>query len=61
MDDDSGRKNYVEDFAPTGYHDLGEYVTFHVYVKAYVKKNREASYTLNILKENVSDRGGEPF
>ena len=61
LDDDSGRKNYVEDFAPTGYHDLGEYVTFHVYVKAYVKKNREASYTLNILKENASDRGGEPF
>lgn len=60
LDDEAGRKNYVEDFAPASYHELGEYVTFHVYVKAYIKKNREASYTLNILKDNDA-RGGEPF
>ena len=61
LDDQSGRKNYVEDFAPTSYHELGEYVTFHVYVKAYIKKNREPSYTLNILKDNDNVSGGEPF
>ena len=61
LDDEAGRKNYVEDFAPTSYHELGEYVTFHVYVKAYIKKSKEASYTLNILKDNDAVRGGEPF
>ena len=61
LDDESGRKNYVEEFAPTSYHELGEYVTFHVYVKAYIKKNREASYTLNIMKDSDNARGGEPF
>ena len=24
LDDESGHKNYVEDFAPTSYHELGE-------------------------------------
>lgn len=61
LDDEAGRKNYVEDFAPSSYHELGENVTFHVYVKAYIKKNREASYTLNILKDIDAVRGGEPF
>ena len=61
LDDEAGRKNYVEDFAPSSYHELGEYVTFHVYVKAYIKKNKEASYTLNILKDIEAVRGGEPF
>ena len=61
LEDEAGRKNYVEDFAPSTYHELGEYVTFHVYVKAYIKKNREASYTLNILKDIEAVRGGEPF
>ena len=59
IQDDYNRKFYVDDYAPNGYHDLQSTVCFPVYIKAYNRKNGEASYTLNIQK---SDSGrGEHF
>ena len=57
VDDDAGHKYYVDDFAPEQYRELGEYVMLNVYIKAYIKKSNEASYTINIRKEYNSVRG----
>ncbi len=52
---------YVDDFAPQGvYYEVGTYVKWSVYIKPYVKKNKEASYTLGIQK-NVTISRGERF
>ena len=44
------RKFYVDDYAPEGYHDINSNVCLPVYIKTYVRKNGEASYTINIQK-----------
>lgn len=59
VQDDFNRKFYVDDYAPSSYHDRDSTVCFPVYIKTYVRKNGEASYTLNIQKSDVSR--GEPF
>ena len=50
VQDGYNRKFYVDDYAPTGYHDVGSDVNFPVYIKAYSRRNGEPSYTLNIQK-----------
>ena len=57
LDDGMGRKYFVDDYAPTNYFDIGMYITVPVYVKVYMKRNKELGYTLNIQKEFVSERG----
>ena len=59
VQDDFNRKFYVDDYAPNEYHDRNTPVCFPVYIKAYVRKNGEASYALNIQKSDISR--GEPF
>lgn len=59
IQDSHNRKYYVDDYAPDGYHDLQSSVTLPVYVKTYVRKNGEPSYTLNIQKMDISR--GEHF
>lgn len=59
VQDDFNRKFYVDDYAPSSYHDRDSTVCFPVYIKTYVRKNGEASYTLNIQKSDASR--GEPF
>lgn len=57
IDDGMGRKYFVDDYAPKGFFDIGMYVNVPVYVKAYIKRNKEPAYTINIQKEIVSERG----
>lgn len=54
--DGNERKYYVDDYAPSSYHEIGENVSFPVYVKPYIKKNGEPSYNLCIQKK-PSSRG----
>ena len=54
--DGNDRKHYVDDFSPTEYHDLGEYICVPVYIKPYLKKNKYLSYNLCIQKK-PSTRG----
>ena len=56
LSDNNSHKFYVDDFAPVSYHNLGDYVSFPVYVKPYIKKNKEASFNLCIQKA-PSSRG----
>ena len=60
VDDEAGHKYYVDDYAPDGYFDLGECICVPVYVKAYIKKNKETSYTIGIQK-SFSHGLGEHF
>lgn len=53
VQDSHNRKFYVDDYAPTAYHDLNTIVNFPVYIKTYLRKNGEPSYTLNIQKSDA--------
>ena len=57
VDDGMGRKYFVDDYAPKSYFDVGIHITVPVYVKAYIKRNKEPAYTINVQKEIVSERG----
>lgn len=59
IQDGYNRKFYVDDYAPSSYHDLGSNISFPVYIKAYNRKNEEPSYTLNVQKMDVTR--GEHF
>ena len=50
VQDDNNRKYFVDDYAPEGYHELGEIVELRVYIKPYLRKNGETSYTINVQK-----------
>ena len=57
IDDKAGHKYYVDDYMPGGYFELGECISVPVYIKPYIKKNKEASYAIGILKTYSNDRG----
>ena len=59
IQDSHNRKFYVDDYSPNGYHDLNSSVNFPVYIKTYIRKSGEPSYTLNIQKTDLSR--GEHF
>ena len=59
IQDGHKRKFYVDDYAPTDYHDFDSTVCFPVYIKAYNRKNGDPSYTLNIQK--IDSTRGEHF
>ena len=50
IQDYQNRKHFVDDYAPDSYYDIGENVELPNYIKPYVRKNGDASYTLNIQK-----------
>ena len=56
IQDGSNHKFYVDDYAPKSYHNINTSVSLSVYIKTYIKKNGDASYTLNIQK-NKDSRG----
>lgn len=59
IQDNTSRKYFVDDYAPESYHDIDSQVAFPVYIKAYIRKNGEASYTINIQKSDF--KRGEHF
>ena len=56
IQDHNNRKYFVDDYAPDGYHDIGDQVELPVFIKAYVRKKGDASYTINVQKQ-ASFRG----
>ena len=58
--DDSDKKYYVEDYAPSSYRDLGSQILEPVYVKPYKKKTGDLSYTI-CIKKNFDGGRGEAF
>lgn len=59
VQDYSNRKFYVDDYAPDSYHEIGEYVCLPIYIKTYLRKNGDPSFTLNVQKDDSAK--GEPF
>lgn len=59
IQDGNNRKYFVDDYAPDSYHEIASTVSLPVYIKAYVRKNGEPSYTINIQKSDVGR--GEHF
>ena len=59
IQDSASRKFYVDDYAPDDYYEIGEFVTLQIYIKTYIRKNGESSFTLNVQKDDNSK--GEPF
>ena len=59
IQDSCNTKFYVDDFAPSDYHEINSNVCFPVYIKAYKRKNGEPSYTINVQKLNNAK--GEHF
>ena len=59
LSDNNERKYYVDDYAPSEYHDIGSFVSLPVYVKPYLKKNNDVSYNLCVQKQ--SPGRGEHF
>ena len=42
---------FVDDFEPEKYYNISEYVMLPVYIKAYIKRNNQASYTICTRKD----------
>ena len=59
--DDHDHRYFVDDFAPSSYYDISSPVTLSVYVKPYLKKNGDASYTLCVQKDYLPITKGEAF
>ncbi len=59
IQDSGNRKFYVDDYSPNGYHSIGDIVSLPIYVKAYIRKNGDPSYTLNVQK--MDNARGEHF
>ena len=57
--DDDDHTYYVDAYAPTEYLERDKYVKIPVYIKPYIKKNKEPSYTINVrpLIEEKNYRG----
>ena len=49
--DDNEGVYFVDDFEPDKYHNIGDYVMLPVYIKAYIKRNSQASYTICTRKD----------
>jgi len=49
--DDNDSVYFVDDFEPEKYHNIGDYVMLPVYIKAYIKRNNQASYTICTRKD----------
>lgn len=59
--DEHEHRYFVDDFAPASYYDVSSSVTLSVYVKPYLKKNGDASYTLCVQKDYLPITKGEAF
>lgn len=59
--DEHDHRYYVDDFAPSSYHELTESIIIPVYVKPYKKKNGDAAYTLCVQKNYHPVTKGEEF
>lgn len=60
ISDDTDKKYYVEDYAPSSYREIGTQLLEPVYIKPYKKKAGDLSYTI-CIKKNFDGGRGEMF
>jgi hypothetical protein len=59
--DESEKRYYIDDYRPSEYYEIGEFIEVPIYVKPYRKRNGELSYSLNIQKAYQYQTKGESF
>ena len=57
IQDNAGRRYYVDEYSPQKYLERGEEVEIPVYVKAFKKRNGEISYSFNVQQQQINSRG----
>lgn len=61
IQDNHGKKYYVDYFDPHGYYKIGENVCIPIYIKPYQRKTGELGYTIYIQKPSSQTVRGEHF
>ena len=57
IQDNSGRRYYVDEYSPQSYLERGETVEIPAYVKAFKKRNGEIGYSFNVQQQQINSRG----
>lgn len=57
FEDNLGHQYYVDDFEPSECFEVGMFVTVNVYVKPYIKRNKEAGFSLGLQRQKITYRG----
>ena len=57
IQDNAGRRYYVDEYSPQNYLERGENVEIPVYVKAFKKRNGEIGYAFNVQQQQINSRG----
>lgn len=61
VEDTASHKYYVDEYAPTEYHDVGSFVSLPVYVKTYRKRNGDIGYSFCLQQQHAILSRGERF
>ena len=59
--DDSDKRYYIDEYSPSNYHEIGDFIEIPVYVKPYRKRNGDLGYSLNVQKAYHYQSRGESF
>jgi hypothetical protein len=57
IQDNTGRRYYVDEYSPEEYFDLNEYAEIPVYVKTFKKRTGDIGYSFCVQQEFASIRG----
>lgn len=57
IQDNTGRRYYVDEYSPDEYFDLNEYAEVPVYVKTFKKRTGDIGYSFCVQQEFASTRG----
>lgn len=57
IQDNNGRRYYVDEYSPKEYYDLGEYAEIPVYVKTFKKRTCDVGYSFCVQTDNGPARG----
>ena len=57
IQDNTGRRYYVDEYSPQNYLERGENVEIPVYVKAFKKRNGDIGYAFNVQQQQINSRG----
>lgn len=57
IQDNTGRRYYVDEYSPEEYYELGEYADVPVYVKTFKKRTGDVSYSFCVQTDSGPTRG----
>ena len=57
VQDDTGRRYYVDEYSPEEYYGLGEYVEVPVYIKTFKKRSGDIGYSFCVQTQDGPSRG----